>query len=135
MLHREAACNIKKASLENAGLFSWMELGEWWESVGEFGASFGELAEFVAVQGGGANVSSGTEMAEKLRGVERRDSPDLVDIHFTVLMDQDISHADDVSPWNVWMRVFELRGKCGGGFTNDFDLANNGILCHEIGKE
>jgi hypothetical protein len=64
-----------------------------------------------------------------------RDLPHRVDIHTHIIVNQHVAQPGDAAPWDFRMLRAKLFGQPFGCLTNDFKLANDGVLPMRGGDE
>ena len=58
--------------------------------------------------------------------------PDRIPVDSEVVVDEDVSHPDDVRPWDAGICGSEFRRDPPYGFPDDLEVVNDPDLCHFV---
>jgi hypothetical protein len=74
-----------------------------------------------------------SEQRERYRDIRLDNMPDNIQLHGSILMDQDVPHAAHTGPINARVARLGCVGDVAGGLADDLDIAEHGIDDHFVG--
>ena len=75
------------------------------------------------------------ELISQRREIVSHCLPNDAQVDAEVLMDQNVPHACDISPWHAGREAFLVRGQVPNSLTDDFEVADNCVDSLLIGLE